>query len=94
MSSVKKSDLVSKISSQTGLVASDTKIIVDELINAINNELLSGNTIELRGFGTFAVKNRKARTARNLSTGEKVFVPSRKDITMKPSNELKELVNR
>lgn len=93
MSSVKKSDLVSKIASQTGLAASDTKIVVDELINAINNELLNENTIELRGFGTFNVKSRKARTARNLSTGEKVFVAAKKDITMKPALELKELVN-
>ena len=93
MSSVKKSDLVSKIASQTGLAASDTKIVVDELINAINKELLNENTIELRGFGTFDIKNRKARIARNLSTGEKVFVAGKKDITMKPAKELKELVN-
>jgi nucleoid DNA-binding protein len=94
MSSVKKSDLVSKISSQTGLAASDTKIVVDELIAAINEELLNENTIELRGFGTFDIKKRKPRIARNLTTGEKVMVSERKDITMKPTKELKELVNK
>ncbi len=94
MSSVKKSDLVSKIAEQTGLAAVDTKIIIDELITAINEELISGNTIELRGFGTFSIKNRSARWARNLSTGETVFVPEKKDIAMKPAKELKELVNK
>jgi len=94
MSSVKKSDLVSKISAQTGLSASDTKIFVDELINSINEELLNEKTIELRGFGTFDIKKRKPRSARNLMTGEKVFVPGRKDITMKPTKELKDLVNK
>ena len=94
MSSVKKSDLVSKIAAQTGLAASDTKFFVDELINTINEELINENTIELRGFGTFDVKKRKPRSARNMTTGEKVFVPERKDITMKPAKELKELVNQ
>jgi len=78
MPSVKKSDLVSKISAQTGLAAIDTKIIVDELINALSKELLNENTIELRGFGTFDIKNRKPRLARNLTTGEKVKVSAKK----------------
>lgn len=94
MASVKKSDLVSKIATQTGLSASDTKIIVEELLKAFSEELLKENTIELRGFGTFSVKNRKQRLARNLNTGEAVIVPATKDIVMKPTKELKELVNK
>ncbi|MCL2845145.1 MAG: integration host factor subunit beta [Chitinivibrionia bacterium] len=94
MSSVKKSDLVSKISAQTGLAAVDTKIIVDELVNAISLELENGNTIELRGFATFSVKNRRPRIARNITTGEQVSVPAKKDIVMKPSKHLKEMVDK
>ena len=94
MSSVKKSDLVSKIAAQTGLAASDTKIIVNELVDAMSQELQKGSTIELRGFATFSVRNRRPRVARNISTGEKVSVPAKKDIVMKPSKQLKELVDK
>jgi integration host factor subunit beta len=94
MASVKKSDLVTKIAAQTGLAATDTKIIVDELVSAISTELESGNTIELRGFGTFSVKNRRPRIARKIATGEKINVPAKKDIVMKPSKLLKELVDK
>jgi nucleoid DNA-binding protein len=94
MPTVKKSDLVSKISAQTGLAAVDTKIIVNELLNAVSEELQKGNTIELRGFATFNVKERRPRVARNLATGERLVVPARKDVTMKPCQSLKEAVNK
>ncbi|MCL1947375.1 MAG: integration host factor subunit beta [Chitinivibrionia bacterium] len=94
MSSVKKSDLVSKIAKQTGLAMTDAKIIVDELIDAIKEELQKGNTIELRGFATFNIKERRKRIARNMNTGENVEVAPKKDVSMKPCKTLKELVNK
>jgi nucleoid DNA-binding protein len=54
--------------------------------------LETGKNIEIRGFGTFKIKPRKARKARNPRTGEEVPVPDRKIPVFKPSNEFKTLV--
>ena len=93
MSAVKKIDLVSTIASETGLTATDTKIIIDAVIESLSDTLLAGNTVELRGFGTFNIVERGARKARNINTGESLDVASRKYITMKPCQSMKNLIN-
>jgi nucleoid DNA-binding protein len=93
MPSVKKSDLASAIAAETGLTIIDTKIVVDELIGAFSQALIDGNTIELRGFATFYITKRSPRTARNMSTGEKVQVAQTKSVVMKPCKTFKDLVN-
>ena len=65
---------------------------VDEFLHAVIGALKNGHHIEIRGFGTFRVKERKPRTARNPRTGETVPVPARKVPVFKVSKELKELV--
>lgn len=93
MSAVKKNDLVSTIANETGLTAVDTKIIIDALIESLSDMIFAGNTVELRGFGTFSVIKRSARTARNMNTGENVEVAARRYVTMKPCQSMKNLVN-
>ena len=56
------------------------------------SKLSANDRIEFRGFGTFGVKKRKARTARNPKTGEQVNVPARKTVYFKAGRELKEKV--
>ena len=70
----------------------DVADTVDEFIEAVCRSLVHGKHIEIRGFGTFKVKDRKARMARNPRTGEPVPVPDRKVPVFKVSRELKELV--
>jgi len=67
-------------------------VVVDAFLDSIKIVLEGGNNIEIRGFGTFKVKQRKARKARNPRTGEEVPVPDRKVPVFKPSNEFKNLV--
>ena len=67
----------------------DTLRIVDCVINAMKNELMTGNSIELRGFGSFHPKKRDGRRARNPKTGERLEVPPHYAITFKPGAELK-----
>ena len=55
--------------------------------------LQAGERIDIRGFGTFKVKDQAARQARNPRTGEAVSVPAKKVAAFKPSNEIAELLN-
>ena len=86
-------DLVEEISRQTGLNKKDTSIVVNEIIGNICRALAEGDKVELRGFGSFKVKERRARKARNPRTGAGVFVPAKLVPYFKASNELKARVN-
>ena len=72
-----KADLVDEISTQTKISKSETATIVDQLLNAISRALSEGKHIEIRGFGTFKVRERKARKARNPRSGAEVMVPAK-----------------
>ncbi len=87
-----KADLVETVAGKTGLTKTDVAAVVDNFLDAIKDALESGNNIEIRGFGTFKVKVRKARKARNPRTGDEVPVPDRKVPVFKPSNEFKTLI--
>ena len=87
-----KADLVEQVAEKTGLTRTDVAAAVDSMLEAIKKSLETGKNIEIRGFGTFKIKPRKARKARNPRTGEEVPVPDRKIPVFKPSNEFKNLV--
>ena len=89
-----KADLVEEISGKTGLTRTDVAVLVDAFLEAVKKSLENGNNIEIRGFGTFKIKQRKARKARNPRTGEEVPVPDRKVPVFKPSNEFKALITK
>ena len=89
-----KAELVEEVSGKTGLTRTDVAVVVDAFLEAVKKSLESGNNIEIRGFGTFKIKQRKARKARNPRTGEEVPVPGRKVPVFKPSNEFKALITR
>ncbi|MGB2696850.1 MAG: HU family DNA-binding protein [Candidatus Zixiibacteriota bacterium] len=87
-----KADLVEKVAEKTGLTRTDVAVVVDGFLDAIKASMEQGNNIEIRGFGTFKIKQRKARKARNPRTGDEVPVPDRKVPVFKPSNEFKNLI--
>ena len=87
-----KADLVEQIADATGLTKKDTAVVVDGFLEAVKQAMAQEKNIEIRGFGSFKVKRRKARKARNPRTGDPVQVPSRHVPTFKPSKELKELI--
>ena len=89
-----KADLVEEIANSTGLTKKDTALAVDHLITAVKDALRDGRHIEIRGFGTFKVKQRKARTARNPRTGDPVQLPPRKVAVFKVSKELKDRISQ
>jgi nucleoid DNA-binding protein len=90
---VTKADIVDVIASATGLTKVETEAVVDGFIMTVIDAMKEGKNIEIRGFGSFKVKNRKGRMARNPRTGEQVMVEDRMVPTFKVSKEMKQIVN-
>jgi nucleoid DNA-binding protein len=91
---VTKKEIVRQISERIGLTQLKTKEIVQQTFDAIVETLLEVGRIELRNFGVFEVKQRKARKARNPRTGDKVDVPPKNVVTFKPGKEMEEKVRK
>jgi nucleoid DNA-binding protein len=91
---VTKKEIVKDISDVTGLTQLKTKEIVQMTFDAIVETLLAEKRIELRNFGVFEVKRRKARKARNPRTGDRVDVPPKYVVTFKPGKEMEEKIRR
>jgi nucleoid DNA-binding protein len=89
-----KADLVEQVAEKTGLTRTDVAVVVDSFLDTIKRSMEEGHNIEIRGFGTFKIKLRKARKARNPRTGEVVPVPDRKVPVFKPSNEFKNMITK
>jgi DNA-binding protein HU-beta len=89
-----KADLVEEVAGKTGLTRTDVAVVVEAFLEAVKKSLENGHNIEIRGFGTFKIKQRKARKARNPRSGEEVPVPDRKVPVFKPSNEFKALITK
>ena len=93
MPNITKQYLIQEIAKYTGFVRNDIKIVVEQFLDLVGEKLIEGNTIEIRGFGTFACKPRKARPARNPRTGETVQIEERMVPTFKFSNDIKDKIN-
>ena len=85
---VTKKEIVKSISDKTGLTQLQIKEIVQLTFDGIVDTLLTEGRVELRNFGVFQVKSRKARKARNPRTGRQVDVPGKFVVTFKPGKEM------
>jgi len=90
-----KADLVEQVYEAIGpgVTKKDCAAVVEAFLNAVKQALAHGEHIEIRGFGTFKVRHRKPRLARNPRTGESVQVPARQVPVFKPSRLFKEDVD-
>ncbi len=88
-----KADLIDEVSRVAELTRKDSEIIVESIFDSVVRSLRAGDKIEIRGFGSFRTRQRKARVGRNPKTGDRVEVPPKKIPYFKPSKELKDLVN-
>ena len=89
-----KKEIVKTISDKTGLTQLQIKEIVQLTFDGIIETLLSEGRVELRNFGVFQVKSRKARKARNPRTGLQVDVPEKFVVTFKPGKEMEAQVQK
>jgi integration host factor subunit beta len=81
------------VAESTQLTKKHAELIVNTVFDSIVQSLKEGEKIELRGFGSFRIRQRGPRTGRNPKTGAKVEVPSKRIPYFKPGKELKELLN-
>ncbi|MBI4478134.1 MAG: integration host factor subunit beta [Acidobacteria bacterium] len=92
--SMTKAELVEEVSRVSDLTKKHSEVIVETVFKSIIDALQRGEKIELRGFGSFRLRQREPRKGRNPKTGDKVDVPPKKVPYFKPGKELKELINK
>jgi integration host factor subunit beta len=88
-----KAELIEEVARAASLTRKHSEVIVDAVFSSIVDALKSGDKIELRGFGSFRVRERSSRTGRNPKTGADVVVPPKSVPHFKPGKELRELIN-
>lgn len=89
-----KSELIEKLVQSHGMLnIKVSEIIVNTIFDSIEDALKSGDKVEIRGFGSFTIRERLGREARNPKSGEVVRIPSKKTPFFKTGKELKERVN-
>ena len=90
-----RSDLVDELAALfPQLPHRDAEMAVKTLQEALTQALIAGQRIEIRGFGSFALHERRAREGRNPRTGEWVDVPPKRAVHFKPGKALREAVDR
>lgn len=88
-----KADLVEKVADEADMTKKDVEQLVEIIFASIVTTLNKGEKIELRGFGSFRVRERNARKGRNPKTGEPVDIPAKRVAYFKPGKDLKEIIN-
>lgn len=87
-----KVELIDKVAEGLGLPKREIEKMLEKLISTIQNALKAGEKVSVAGLGTFVVKEKKERMARNPKTGESVHVPAKKAPKFRPGKELKEII--
>lgn len=91
---MKKDQLLDKVVEKSKVRREIAKKVIRGLIKTIGETIQNGDKITLSGLGTFRMKDRKAKPARNLQTGEAVYLPAGKKISFKPSLSLKKILKQ
>jgi len=95
MATITKRELVIKISNETGLTQQQVFDVIQKTLDSITDSLSNGDTVVMRNFGAFQVKETKAKIGRNPKDPDKdVPIPARAVVKFKPGKEMKEQVAR
>jgi integration host factor subunit beta len=90
-----RSDLVEELANRFGqLTHRDAEFAVKAILDAMNNALVAGHRIEIRGFGSFSISHRPPRMGRNPRSGESVAIPEKRVPHFKPGKALRESVDQ
>ena len=90
-----KTDLIEKVSEKVSFLnKKQTDKVVNCIFDNIRMALVKGDKVEIRGFGSFTIRNRDPREGRNPLTGEKVSVPAKKVPFFRAGKELKKMVDK
>ncbi len=88
-----KAELAEDVAAVTVVLKQDADVIVNAVLETMVESLQAGETIEIRGFGSFRLRHRRARVGRNPKTGATVKVPPKRVCYFKPGRTLRQLVN-
>lgn len=88
-----KVELVEKVATSAGLTKTEADAAINAFVETLTDVLKDGDKINLKGFGTFEVREREARTGRNPRTGEIMTIAASKVPAFKASSTLKKVVN-
>jgi integration host factor beta subunit len=89
-----KSELIDRIAEANGFLnRKESELVVNIIFDSMSDALKEGDKVEIRGFGSFTVREREAREARNPKNGDLVKIPAKKTPFFKTGKELKERVN-
>ena len=91
---VTKADIIDRIATGTGLTKIETEAVVNGFVSTLSDALKQGESVEIRGFGSFRIQFRKARKARNPQTNEEVRIAARYVPVFRPSRELSRAVDK
>lgn len=89
-----RNELISSMAEKSGLSKKDVGIALDAFVDAVNDALKEGDKVQLIGFGSFEVKTRAARTAKNPRTGAPVEIGESKVPAFKPGKAFKDMLNK
>lgn len=89
-----KIELVANIAKSTGLDKRDVLIVIENFMTEVKGSLFSGENVYLRGFGSFIIKKRAEKVARNISERSRLTVPAHNIPAFKPAKVFKETVKK
>lgn len=87
-----KAEIVKKIAAQTGIEQTTISVVLEEFMAQVQRALEAGESVYLRGFGTFQRKHRAEKVARNISKNTTIRVPAHDIPAFKPSREFMERI--
>ena len=93
MKTITRADVAETIYEEIGLSRKDSNDILDMILDEIVQELSAGNDVKLSSFGTFALRNKKARAGRNPKSGVEAEISARRVIWFKPSQSMRKIIN-
>ncbi len=88
-----KSELIKALAEQSNISTEDATTVITTFVDSMKEAMVEGDRVEIRGFGSFKVKNYEGYAGRNPRTGQKVEVKSKKLPFFRPGKELKDYLN-
>lgn len=94
MKTITRADVAETIYEEIGLSRKDSNDILDMILDEITQELVCGHDVKLSSFGTFSLRDKKAREGRNPKTGVEAVITPRRVISFKPSQTMRKVINQ
>lgn len=89
-----KADIAERIQDRTGFTKKESIELMEAAFSIMKETIVTGETLKISGFGSFIVKKKGDRRGRNPQTGEEITIEARSVLTFKPSNMLRDEINR